>query len=301
VLCVFFFLHLWFVLLLSLTVCSFFVVVCVSSLRACCCVVCVLVACVLLCFSCVSLVFLLFCLACVMLCVCVCVLLSTQPSKKKKGKKKVRTRFTLCCCVLFLCFFAPPLCLTHRLHPNTDNILLFFFTSFSLPFPLFPPHTHNSHSHSHSHSQQNTLQDEPEVPPSEETDATATDVVDDDDINSTLLTLIKVTTNPSDYKKMSKNLKSSKVDNVLAGCHAAMDPLFITKSSLLQPLMNHIFNRKIPEAALPSLRAITNFCDPEQGTNGYFGMRGKALPDEFTRNGLLLINKKSGAWRGAGK
>lgn len=257
------------------------------------------------CLSCVCLAFVLRLFCVCFACNCVCVLLSTQPSKKKKGKKKVRSRLhplLLCFVSMFLCSSTLPLCHPHRLHPSTNNLQLFFAVHLLSHFHLFPPHTHTTHTPTLTLTHNNnTLQDDPEVPPSEETGATAADVVDDNDINSTLLTLIKVTTNPSDYKKMSKNLKSSKVDNVLAGCNAAMDPLFVTKSSLLQPLMNHVFNRKIPEAALPSLRAITNFCDPEQGTNGYFGMRGKALPDEFTRNGLLLINKKSGAWRGAGK
>jgi len=96
---------------------------------------------------------------------------------------------------------------------------------------------------------------------------------------------------------MAKALKSTKIDKALEGCDAAMDPAFVLKTNTMQPLMNLVVgNKKVLEAAYPALRAVSNFCDPEQGRNGHFGIPG--VDGSYAKNGLILINKKSGSWKG---
>ena len=118
----------------------------------------------------------------------------------------------------------------------------------------------------------------------------------------------KVTIDPSTYKKMAKCLKSTKLDKALEGCEAAMDPLFVAKSNALPALMNISFgNKKVAAAAFPALRAVASFVDPESGRNGgHFGVAGSGGDGStagagYTTNGLLLINKKSGSWKGIEK
>ena len=118
----------------------------------------------------------------------------------------------------------------------------------------------------------------------------------------------KVTIDPSTYKKMAKCLKSTKLDKALEGCEAAMDPVFVAKSNALPALMNISFgNKKVAAAAFPALRAVANFVDPESGRNGgHFGVAGSGGDGStagagYTTNGLLLINKKSGSWKGIEK
>jgi hypothetical protein len=104
---------------------------------------------------------------------------------------------------------------------------------------------------------------------------------------------------PSEYKKTVKLLKSSKLDKALEGCEKSLDATFVAKSGAIGPLMNLMIghNKKVAEAAFPALEAVANFLDPVRGA-GHFGAAG-AGGDAFTANGVQLISKKSGGWKGA--
>ena len=104
---------------------------------------------------------------------------------------------------------------------------------------------------------------------------------------------------PSEYKKTVKLLKSSKIDKALEGCRLAMDAKFVAASGAIGPLMNLIIghNKKIADAAVPAMQAVANFLDPEPG-KGHFEPPGTAN-GTFTMNGVQLISKKSGGWKGA--
>ena len=104
---------------------------------------------------------------------------------------------------------------------------------------------------------------------------------------------------PSEYKKTVKLLKSSKLEKAIEGCEKAMDAVFVAKSGAIGPLMNLVVghNKKVAEAAFPALKAIANYLDPSRG-DGFFGNAGEG-GESFTKNGIHLINKKSGGWKGA--
>ena len=100
---------------------------------------------------------------------------------------------------------------------------------------------------------------------------------------------------------MSKALKSTKLDKCLEGCEAAMDPAFVLKSNAVQALMTLVAgNKKVMEAQYPALRAISNFVDPDQGYSAHFTAPG-VKDSTYSKNGLVMINKKSSSWKGLEK